>query len=106
MGDRLHWRRALRLLVPPGSLLLDHAEMQPHLGALEPERLTYAWRHPDPAMDRLQREVFAAVEKGATFAEVRAMAETAASRPPSARTNIEHKTVRGRPPRLSESWFC
>ena len=92
---------ALRLLVPPGSLLLDHAEMQPHLGALEPERLTYAWTHPDPAMDRLQREVFAAVEKGATFADVRALAGA-----PLPAAPVVAKRVRGRPPRLSESWFC
>lgn len=92
---------ALRLLVPPGSLLLDHPEMKPHLGALEPAKLTYAWTHPDPAMDRLQRDVFAAVEKGATFADVRALAAAPPPQPPAA-----GKRVRGRPPRLSESWFC
>jgi radical SAM superfamily enzyme YgiQ (UPF0313 family) len=92
---------ALRLLVPPGSLLLAHPEMQPHLGALEPEKLTFAWTHPDPAMDRLQRDVFAAVEKGATFADVRALAAVPAPKEP-----LVHKRVRGRPPRLSESWFC
>ena len=92
---------ALRLLVPPGSLLLDHPEMKPHLGALEPAKLTYAWTHPDPAMDRLQREVFAAVEKGATFADVRALAAAPPPKPP-----LATKRVRGRPPRLSESWFC
>ena len=56
-------------------------------------------------MDRLAHEVFAAVERGATFADVRALAEAAAARPPS-REPIVHRTVRGRPPRLSESWFC
>jgi radical SAM superfamily enzyme YgiQ (UPF0313 family) len=91
---------ALRLLVPPGSLLLDHPDMKPHLGTLEPEKLTFAWTHPDAAMDLLQRDVFAAVEDGATFAEVR----TLAAAPPRAPT--AHKSVRGRPPRLSESWFC
>lgn len=89
----------LRLLVPPGSLLLAHPDMQPHLRELEREKLTYAWTHPDPAMDRLQRELFAAVEKGATFGDVRALAGA----PPAP---IVHKRVRGRPPRLSESWFC
>jgi hypothetical protein len=93
---------ALRLLVPPGSLLLSHPEMQEHLGAADrgpgANKLTYAWTHPDPTMDRLQRDVFAAVEKGATFADVRVLA---AAPPP-----IVHKRVRGRPPRLSESWFC
>ncbi|HXU69436.1 MAG TPA: CUAEP/CCAEP-tail radical SAM protein [Polyangia bacterium] len=96
---------AIRLLIPPGSLLLDHPETRPHLGALEPEKLSYAWTHPDPRMDRLAHDVFAAVEGGATFADVRALAEAAAARPPT-REPIVHKTVRGRPPRLSESWFC
>src|SRR5262249_48877012 len=38
----------IRLLVPPGSLLLDHPEMRPHLGELDAERLTWRWTHPDP----------------------------------------------------------
>jgi radical SAM superfamily enzyme YgiQ (UPF0313 family) len=96
---------AIRLLIPPGSLLLDHPETRPHLGALEPEKLSYAWTHPDPRMDRLAHDVFAAVEAGAVFADVRALAEAAAARPPRVEP-IVHKTVRGRPPRLSESWFC
>jgi radical SAM superfamily enzyme YgiQ (UPF0313 family) len=96
---------AIRLLIPPGSLLVDHPETRPHLGALEPARLSYAWTHPDARMDRLAHEVFAAVEKGATFADVRALAEAVAARPPATEP-IVHATVRGRPPRLSESWFC
>ena len=96
---------AIRLLIPPGSLLLDHPETQPHLGALEPEKLSWAWTHPDPRMDRLAHDVFAAVEGGADFAGVRALAEAAAARP-ARRDPIVHKAVRGRPPRLSESWFC
>jgi radical SAM superfamily enzyme YgiQ (UPF0313 family) len=96
---------AIRLLIPPGSLLVDHPETRPHLGALEPEKLSYAWTHPDARMDRLAHDVFTAVEAGATFADVRALARTAASLPPR-QDPIVHKTVRGRPPRLSESWFC
>lgn len=97
---------AIRLLIPPGSLLLELPETQAVLGALEPARLSYAWTHPDPRMDRLAHDVFAAVERGGAFAEVRRLAEAAASRPPSTRAPIEHRRVRGRPPRLSESWFC
>jgi radical SAM superfamily enzyme YgiQ (UPF0313 family) len=96
---------AIRLLIPPGSLLLEHPDTKPHLGALESEKLSYAWTHPDARMDRLAHDVFAAVEKGATFADVRALAEAAAQRHTPAEP-IVHKTVRGRPPRLSESWFC
>lgn len=96
---------AIRLLIPPGSLLLALPETQAVLGALVPERLSYEWTHPDPRMDRLARDVFAAVEKGATFADIRALAEAAAQRPPSVAPVLERR-VRGRPPRLSESWFC
>src|SRR6185369_12165886 len=85
---------AIRLLIPPGSLLLEHPDTRPHLGALEPAKLSYAWTHPDARMDRLARDVFAAVEKGATFAEVRALAEAAAQRPAPVEP-IAHKTVRG-----------
>lgn len=97
---------AIRLLIPPGSLLLGRAELTPHLGALEPEKLSYAWTHPDARMDRLAHDVFCAVDAGAGFADVRALAEAAAARPSAARPPIVHATVRGRPPRLSESWFC
>ncbi|HEY2746258.1 MAG TPA: CUAEP/CCAEP-tail radical SAM protein, partial [Polyangia bacterium] len=80
-------------------------ETRAHLGALEPEKLSWSWTHPDARMDRLAHDVFAAVEAGATFAGVRALAEAAAARPARVEP-IVHKTVRGRPPRLSESWFC
>jgi len=96
----------IRLLIPPGSYLLNRPEMKEHLGALDQASFSYVWAHPDPRMDRLAHDVFGAVEKGATFAEVRALAEAAARRPPSAAGPIEHRRVRGRPPRLSESWFC
>ena len=96
---------AIRLLLPPGSLLLDLPETQAVLGPLEPEKLSYAWTHPDPRMDRLAHDVFEAVERGGAFAEVRRLAEAAARRPPTA-APVEHRRVRGRPPRLSESWFC
>jgi len=56
---------SLRLLVPPGSLLLTSEAMRPHLGALERDTFTYRWTHPDPRMDRLQEAVAAAVASAA-----------------------------------------
>jgi hypothetical protein len=96
---------AIRLLIPPGSKLLALPETQAVLGPLEPERLSHAWRHPDPRMDRLAHDVLVAVEGGADFAAVRALAEAAAEKPPAPRP-VENKRVRGRPPKLSEAWFC
>src|SRR4029079_1895789 len=48
---------AIRLLVPEGSLLLEHDDMRPPLGAFDRETLTYRWTHPDPRVDALQDEV-------------------------------------------------
>jgi radical SAM superfamily enzyme YgiQ (UPF0313 family) len=114
----------IRLLLPPGSLLLRHPEMLPHLGRLDADRFTYEWRHPDPRMDRLHADLSALVEKAAldhedprlTFERIVARAEVLAGRTPRmdgggaeadllpTRAPIIHD--KGRPPRLTEPWFC
>jgi radical SAM superfamily enzyme YgiQ (UPF0313 family) len=105
---------ALRLLLPPGSLLLAEQALAPHLGALDEVALSYRWTHPDPAMDALQTaasaEVAAASEQRsdpmATFYAVRDLARErlgAASRPVPA---FPESRLRKRPPRLTEDWFC
>ncbi len=104
----------LRLLVPPGSLLLTSPAMRPHLGPLEPATLSYAWTHPDPRMDRLQAETAAIVAKAigmqadtpAIFDRVRAMAAEAAGVAAPAPVRAAMSKDRRRPPRLSEAWFC
>src|SRR6185369_16622226 len=53
---------AIRLLIPPGSKLLELDETWQVIGELAPDRLSYQWKHPDPRMDALQRAVMAAVE--------------------------------------------
>ena len=96
----------IRLLVPPGSLLFGHPEMQPHLGDFDPERLSYCWKHPDPGMDALQAQLASLVEQDVaaeadaydTFRRVRLAAGSSTRRPPRRR--------RQRPPHLTEPWFC
>ena len=103
---------ALRLLVPPGSWLLESPAMRPHLGRLVPGSFHYEWTHPDPRMDALQAAVAAAVASAAdrredaalTFDRVRALAAAAAGG--SAPGPIGLAPRRARPPRLSEPWFC
>jgi radical SAM superfamily enzyme YgiQ (UPF0313 family) len=104
---------ALRLLVPPGSLLLERPELE--VERFDAERLTYVWTHPDARMDELQRAVLAAVEAGAragedapyTFARVRALARAAATgRPLVDRALAAPSGRRRRAPRLTEAWFC
>jgi radical SAM superfamily enzyme YgiQ (UPF0313 family) len=106
---------SIRLLVPPGSALLDDPGDPggaSWCGPLDPERFTHVWTHPDPRMDLLHREVAAIVEDGvavgepsaATFARIWSAAHRRADltdRPPPA-----PERQRCRPPRLTESWFC
>jgi radical SAM superfamily enzyme YgiQ (UPF0313 family) len=105
---------SLRLLIPPGSLLLDSEAMRPHLGALEQETFTYRWAHPDPRMDRLQEtvatEVASAAERtedaSVTFDRVRALADRAAGAPAHPSAAGRRDPHRPRPPRITEPWFC
>jgi radical SAM superfamily enzyme YgiQ (UPF0313 family) len=101
---------SIRLLVPPGSYLAEHATLMPHRGELDKALFSYRWSHPDPAMDQLQRGVAALVEKDTqagedtalTFQRVKAIAR---GRDPVAVTSTL-PAERPRPPRLSEPWFC
>jgi radical SAM superfamily enzyme YgiQ (UPF0313 family) len=102
---------SIRLLVPPGSYLLDRPAMKAHLGPLDQSSFSYRWTHPDPRMDRLQKEVGALVEKDTqagvdpceTFYRIWRLAADGGSRPPQA---VALPLDRERAPRLSEPWFC
>jgi hypothetical protein len=109
---------AVRLLVPPGSLLLKSDAMRPYLGPLIDDAFHYKWTHPDPRMDALHIMVTALVADAAaaredaevTFARIRDLADEPTYRrhavfdtpplpgPSAARTR--------RAPRLTEAWFC
>ena len=103
----------IRLLVPPGSMLLERPALRPYLGALDAPGLSYRWTHPDPRMDRLQREASALVADAAraaeqpavTFQRVRLLAARYAGRPVRApfRTPPPERPIA---PRLTEPWFC
>jgi hypothetical protein len=105
---------SLRLLVPPGSLLLESPAMRPHLGALDREAFSYRWTHPDPRMDELQAAVAAAVAEAAereedpaiTFDRVRSLADAAAGAPAAPAVAGRLPADRLRPPHLTEPWFC
>jgi hypothetical protein len=105
---------SLRLLVPPGSLLLDSPAMRPHLGPLEQETFSYRWAHPDPRMDRLQEAMTVVVTEAAergedaamTFDRVGALADGVAGVPGRPPVAPRLAPGRSRPPRLTEPWFC
>ena len=88
----------IRLLVPEGSLLLDHPDMKPHLGRYDAERLSWTWTSADPAMDELQARLAALAESDELTYE-RICAEVGAE------PQVAAGSVEGRP-RLTEPWFC
>jgi radical SAM superfamily enzyme YgiQ (UPF0313 family) len=107
---------AIRLLIPPGSRLLELDELRRRLGPLSRARLSYQWEHDDPRMDELQRAVWAAAQMGAetgepgrdTLARIRGLANAfAEGKPPiEPPPPTPSSGPRGRAPHLSESWFC
>jgi hypothetical protein len=105
---------SIRLLVPPGSLLLARPETNRWLGPLAQESFTYEWNHPDARMDDLHRQVSTLVEQAVqrnedpaeTFYRIREVAYAARGDEPSNRGKFEMKLLRSRPPRLTEAWFC
>src|SRR2546426_5611579 len=74
---------SIRLLVPPGSLLLESPALRPFLGELVEDQFYYRWTHPDARMEALHREVSSAVaaaadrgeDAAATFHRVRELAD-------------------------------
>jgi radical SAM superfamily enzyme YgiQ (UPF0313 family) len=101
---------SIRLLVPPGSYLMDHPAFLPHRGELNQALFSYRWAHPDSGMDQLQRDVAALVERDTqagedtslTFYRVKALAEGREAR--DACSPLPRERLRA--PRLSEPWFC
>lgn len=105
---------AIRLLIPPGSKLLDLPEVQHLIGPLDQAKLSYTWRNPDPRLDALQadleylvqscaaqniprREVFRRIWQRA-FADV----GDAAGRVPFPNLPPASRFV----PYLTEPWYC
>jgi hypothetical protein len=105
---------ALRLLIPPGSLLIDSGAMKPHLRELDQATFSHRWDHPDPRMDTLQRAVMARVTEAAerredpaiTFQHVRTLAAELAGVAMAQAAQASLAADRPRPPRLTEPWFC
>jgi radical SAM superfamily enzyme YgiQ (UPF0313 family) len=105
---------SIRLLVPPGSALLEKPWMREHLGELDEVALTYQWTHPDRRMDRLYETVSRLVEEAAERAEeaavtldrIRAAAEALAERARPSRRSTAVPVDRRRAARLTEPWFC
>jgi radical SAM superfamily enzyme YgiQ (UPF0313 family) len=105
---------SIRLLIPPGSALLDSADSAPWSGQLDATAYTYHWQHPDPRMDTLQAQIATVVEQAedaradpvATFFQVKALAHAAKGEDFAAAHAFERYGTHKVLPHLTESWFC
>ncbi len=105
---------SIRLLVPPGSLLLSQSDTHQWLGRLVQESFSHEWAHPDPQMDELHKRVIAIVEQAAgrnedaaeTFYTILELARKLRGDAPGSRLGLPVDPDRLRPPRLTEAWFC
>jgi radical SAM superfamily enzyme YgiQ (UPF0313 family) len=105
---------SIRLLVPPGSVLLGREDTRQWLGKLNQEAFTYEWQHPDRRLDDLQKQIAALVEGAAqtnedareTFYHIRELAYAMRGEDTANLAKARLASVRMRPPRLTEAWFC
>ena len=104
---------SIRLLLPPGSWLLDIPEIQPSLGRLVQKDFVYTWQHSDPKVDALQQQVSRVAEEAAnsgedpatTFYRIKELTvATIFGRSTVAQPRYRHRSVRS--PHLTEAWFC
>jgi radical SAM superfamily enzyme YgiQ (UPF0313 family) len=101
---------SIRLLVPPGSLLLEAPDTRDAFGPLDPAAFSHRWDHPDPRVDALAPRIAkvaadqadAGGDAAETHAAIRALVYRASGREPPAPA----PTRRRRVARLTESWFC
>ena len=109
---------AIRLLIPEGSRLLELAEIQRLVGPYDAVSLAFPWRHPDAAMDALQREVFRLVADASRAAGgpagslmqrrsiFNAVRDVAAAAGEPHRRAVPPRRARAAVPYLEEPWYC
>jgi radical SAM superfamily enzyme YgiQ (UPF0313 family) len=105
---------SLRLLIPEGSRLLELPEAQAAVDKFDPAALSYRWQHPDPRVDRLQRDVEAFVSRAVTakqnrigiFNSVSEQLREAMADRPRRPVQVPPGRPRATIPYLNEPWYC
>lgn len=107
---------AIRLLIPKGSKLLELPDVTELVGAFDEEALVFPWKHPDPRVDRLYKEILHEVEHSSqvitkrreVFARVWEIAANAYFEASGVDVGEPPPTVDPRivVPSLSEPWYC
>lgn len=100
---------SIRLLIPPGSLLMETTEIRSLVGPLDEQKLIYPWKNPDPRVDQLQKEVQTLVQhagekpRDRLFKEIWNLAHDLAGIAAPVLPNFRRKAG---PAQLSEPWYC
>ena len=110
--DPVHF--SIRLLIPPGSALLDTLDSKLWLRELDAAAFTYKWQHPDPRLDALHHRVASLVEETErarsnsieTFFHIKALSLAAVGKDMNVAEAVEHYGTPRVLPHLTESWFC
>jgi hypothetical protein len=112
---------AIRLLVPPGSLLVTSGRLEGRLSHYDDEHLGWSWRAPDPRLDILQAQLSDVAERAAAeewpaqesydaarVAAVAVLGESAghSTAAPEPDPRLRSPLAADERPRLTEAWFC
>ncbi|MCG9126019.1 radical SAM protein [Candidatus Poribacteria bacterium] len=101
---------AVRLLIPPGSYLLNRPETKALSLTLDETAFSYVWVHPDARMDELQKTVNSLVENDNitdvdpldTFYSIWEVSMDLSGKSRPKRNKRRHSPA----PRITEAWFC
>ncbi len=109
----------IRLLLPPGSLLLDEPDLKESLDGYDDHTLGWQWHSTDERLDTLAGELAALAEEAENAAWPAATAHLAARRlvadrlrlpslltVPAVDPAVASRLAPEARPRLSEAWFC
>jgi hypothetical protein len=104
----------IRLLVPAGSRLLELPEARAAFGAFDEDALSYRWAHPDPRVDKLQRELETAVARAVAakqdrrtiFRRAWEMTHQALAMRAGRLPDVPPGRPRVTIPYLTEPWYC
>jgi radical SAM superfamily enzyme YgiQ (UPF0313 family) len=115
--DPVQW--SIRLLVPPGSLLLDSGALDGRLGAYDREHLGWAWKSADPRLDTLQEALGELARQagdeewtperahdGVRECVVAHLGEGVVRPRRVATESVRSALAPDLRPRLTEAWFC
>lgn len=100
---------AIKLLLPEGSLLVEHSSFEGRLRHFDDEALTWVWEFEDAGTARLHKELDAIAAAASDCAEDAAITIGAMREAVAVNSGIDlgpQPALGPAAPRLSESWFC